>query len=450
MADFDLAIIGGGINGVGIARDAAGRGLSVLLIEQNDLASGTSSKSTKLIHGGLRYLEVYAFRLVREALIEREVLIRNAPHLTRPMRFVLPHHSGLRPAWMLRAGLFLYDHLGGRHILPGTESIDLTHHVVGEPLKRTFRQGFIYSDGWVDDSRLVVLNAVDAAERGAMIRTRTKLVRADREGSHWQLVLNTRGNREVVTAGALVNAAGPWALDVTEHLLRQKPAAHVRLVKGSHIVVPRLFEHDHAYIFQNADGRIVFAIPYENDLTLIGTTDEDFTGDLAAPTASPAEITYLCRAAAVYFRNPVTPDQVVHAFAGIRQLYDDGARSAQNLTREYVLDLDGRPPDAPLLTVYGGKITTYRRLAENALRRLAPFYRMGPAWTHDAPLPGGDFPHDGLAALTARARGLWPFLTEPQAKRLVRAYGTRLDRILGAARQAEDLGTRFGELTSAE
>ena len=225
MADFDLAIIGGGINGAGIARDAAGRGLSVLLIEQSDLASGTSSKSTKLIHGGLRYLEVYAFRLVREALIEREVLIRNAPHLTRPLRFVLPHHSGLRPAWMLRLGLFLYDHLGGRHILPGTEMVDLTHHPVGEPLKRTFRQGFIYSDGWVDDSRLVVLNAVDAAERGAMIRTRTRLVRADREGSHWQLVLNVRGNREVVTAGALVNAAGPWAPDVAEHLLRQKPTA---------------------------------------------------------------------------------------------------------------------------------------------------------------------------------------------------------------------------------
>src|SRR4051794_27062769 len=450
MADFDLAIIGGGINGVGIARDAAGRGLSVLLIEQNDLASGTSSKSTKLIHGGLRYLEVYAFRLVREALIEREVLIRNAPHLTRPLRFVLPHHSGLRPAWMLRLGLFIYDHLGGRHILPGTEVLDLTHHLVGEPLKREFRQGFVYSDGWVDDARLVVLNALDAAERGAVVRTRTKLMRADREGGHWQLVLNARGRRETATARALVNAAGAWAPEVTGHLLRLKPHAHVRLVKGSHIVARRLFEHDHAYIFQNADGRVVFAIPYERDLTLIGTTDEDFTGDPAAPAASAAEITYLCRAASVYFRNPVTPDQVVHAFAGIRQLYDDGARRAQNLTREYVLDLAGRPPDAPLLTVYGGKITTYRRLAENALRRLAPFYRMGPAWTHDAPLPGGDFPHDGLAALTARARGLWPFLTEPQANRLVRAYGTRLDRILGAARRPEDLGTSFGELTSAE
>jgi glycerol-3-phosphate dehydrogenase len=451
MADFDLAIVGGGINGAGIARDAAGRGLSVLLIEQHDLASGTSSKSTKLIHGGLRYLEFYAFRLVREALIEREVLIRNAPHLTRPLRFVLPHHSGLRPAWMVRIGLFLYDHLGGRHILPGTEVVDLTHHVVGEPLKRTFRQGFVYSDGWVDDARLVVLNAVDAAERGAVIRTRTKLVRADREGSHWQLVLNARGNREVVTANALVNAAGPWVPDVTEHLLRQKTSAHVRLVKGSHIVVRRLFEHDHAYIFQNADGRIVFAIPYERDLTLIGTTDEDFKGDLAAPAATPDEITYLCRAASVYFRNPVTPDQVVHAFAGVRQLYDDGARRAKDLTREYVLDLQARAGQAPLLTVYGGKITTYRRLAEVALRRLAPYCKLGAPWTAEAPLPGGEFPYDGVEALTARARGLWPFLTEPNARRMMRAYGTRLDRILGDARHLDNLGERFGEeLTAAE
>jgi glycerol-3-phosphate dehydrogenase len=451
MPDFDLAIVGGGINGAGIARDAAGRGLSVLLIEQNDLASGTSSKSTKLIHGGLRYLEFYAFRLVREALIERETLIRNAPHLTRPLRFVLPHHSGLRPAWMLRVGLFLYDHLGGRHILPGTEAVDLTLHVVGEPLKRSFRQGFVYSDGWVDDARLVVLNAVDAAERGAVIRTRTKLVRADREGSHWQLVLNVRGNREAVTANALVNAAGPWVPDVTEHLLRAKTSAHVRLIKGSHIVVRRLFEHDHAYIFQNADGRIVFAIPYERDFTLIGTTDEDFKGDLAAPAATPDEITYLCHAASVYFRNPVLPDQVVHAFAGVRQLYDDGARRAKDLTREYVLDLQARAGQAPLLTVYGGKITTYRRLAEVALRRLAPYFKLGAPWTADAPLPGGEFPYDGVEALTARARGLWPFLTEANARRMVRAYGTRLDRILLDARRFDNLGERFGEeLTAAE
>jgi glycerol-3-phosphate dehydrogenase len=449
MADFDLAIIGGGINGVGIARDAAGRGLSALLVEQNDLASGTSSKSTKLIHGGLRYLEVYAFRLVREALIEREVLIRNTPHLTRPLRFVLPHHSGLRPAWMLRLGLFLYDHLGGRHILPGTEVLDLTHHVFGEPLKREFRRGFVYSDGWVDDARLVVLNALDAAERGAVIRTRTRLTRADRVGREWQLVLSARGERETVSAGALVNAAGAWTPEVTERLLRLEPHAHVRLVKGSHIVVRRLFEHDHAYIFQNADGRVVFAIPYERDLTLIGTTDEDFTGDPAAPTASAAEITYLCRAASVYFRNPVTPDQVVHAFAGVRQLFDDGARRAKDLTREYVLDLEARAGRAPLLTVYGGKITTYRRLAEVALERLAPYLARGAPWTAGAPLPGGDFPYDGVDALIARARGLWPFLTEANARRMVRAYGMRLDRILGDARTLADLGELFGDELSA-
>ncbi len=320
----------------------------------------------------MRYLELYAFRLVREALIEREVLIRMAPHLTKPLRFVLPHHSGLRPAWMLRLGLFLYDHLGGREILPGTEVVDLTHHTVGEPLRREYRQGFVYSDGWVDDSRLVVLNAVDAAERGASIRTRTRLVRAERAGGEWQLVLSGRGNRDTVTARALVNAAGAWTPEVSENLLRMKLKGHVRLVKGSHIVVRRLFEHDHAYIFQNADGRIVFAIPYESDFTLIGTTDEDFIGDPAAPAASAAEITYLCRAASAYFRTPVMPDQVVHAFAGVRQLYDDGARSAKDLTREYLLDLDGRAGQAPLLTVYGGKITTYRTLAEAALKRLAP------------------------------------------------------------------------------
>jgi glycerol-3-phosphate dehydrogenase len=451
MADYDLAIIGGGINGTGIARDAAGRGLKVLLIEQNDLAFGTSSKSTKLIHGGLRYLEFYAFRLVREALIEREVLMRIAPHLTWPLRFVLPHHSGLRPAWILRLGLFLYDHIGGREILPGTETVDLTHHKVGEPLKREFRQGFIYSDGWVDDARLVVLNAMDAVERGATIRTRTRLVRAGRVGNAWELVLNVHGNRETLTASALVNAAGPWVPDVSDHLLRLQTSGHVRLIKGSHIVVPKLYEHDHAYIFQNADNRIIFAIPYERDFTLVGTTDLDFKGDLNTPTASAAEIAYLCDAASVYFRKRITTDQVVHQYSGVRQLYDDGARSAQNLTREYLLDLEGQAGQPPLLTVYGGKITTYRRLAEEALKKLGPHLRMSEPWTGTAPLPGGDFPHNGVPALVARARGLWPFLTEANALRMVRAYGTRVDRILGDAKRIEDLGARFGdELTAAE
>ncbi len=448
---FDLAIIGGGINGAGIARDAAGRGLSVLLIEQNDLASGTSSKSTKLIHGGLRYLEFHAFRLVREALIEREVILRNAPHLAKPLRFVLPYHDGLRPAWMLRLGLFLYDHLGGRDILPATEDLDLTHNVVGQPLKRMFRRGFAYSDGWVDDARLVVLNAVDAAERGAVIRTRTKLVRADREGKGWQLVLNARGSREVVNARVLVNASGAWAPEVAQSLLRLQTRPHVRLVKGSHILVRRLFEHDSAYIFQNADGRVIFAIPYERDFTLIGTTDEDFTGDPGGATATADEIAYLCRAVSGYLRDPVTLDQVLHVYSGVRQLYDDGARSAKELTREYVLALEGPRGQAPLLTVYGGKITTYRRLAEAALQKLKRYLKPGPRWTATAPLPGGDFPWDGVDALVARARGLWPFLTEANARRMVRAYGTRLDRILGDARSLDDLGSRFGdELTAAE
>ena len=449
--NFDLAIIGGGINGAGIARDAAGRGLSVLLVEQNDLASGTSSKSTKLIHGGLRYLEFHAFRLVREALIEREVILRNAPHVSMPLRFVLPYHDGLRPAWMLRLGLFLYDHLGGRHILPGTQELDLTHHVVGVPLKRMYRRGFAYSDGWVDDARLVVLNAVDAAERGAVIRTRTKLIRADRAGQGWQLVLNARGAREVVNARVLVNASGAWAPDVAQSLLRLAVTPHVRLVKGSHILVRRLFEHDHAYIFQNADGRVVFAIPYQRDFTLIGTTDEDFKGDPGAPTATAAEIAYLCRAVSGYFRDPVTPDQVLHVYSGVRQLYDDGARSAKDLTREYVLDLEARRGQAPLMTIYGGKITTYRRLAEAALKKLSRHLKAGPPWTATAPLPGGDFPWDGIDALVARARGLWPFLSEANARRMVRAYGTRLDRILSGARHLDDLGPRFGdELTAAE
>jgi glycerol-3-phosphate dehydrogenase len=451
MPDFDLAIIGGGINGTGIARDAAGRGLSVLLIEQNDLASGTSSKSTKLVHGGLRYLEFHAFRLVREALIEREVIIRNAPHLARPLRFALPYHAGLRPAWMLRLGLFLYDHLGGRRILPGTEVLDLTRDPVGVPLKHTYRRAFAYSDGWVDDSRLVVLNAVDAAERGAAIRTRTRLVRADRAGEGWQLVITARGSRETVNARVLVNAAGAWAAEVAERMLRLQGPAHVRLVKGSHIIVRRLFDHAYAYIFQNADGRIVFAIPYERDYTLIGTTDENFTGDPAGANASAAEIAYLCRAVSEYFRDPVLPEQVLHVYSGVRQLYDDGARNAKDLTREYVLDLDVPPRGAPLLTIHGGKITTYRRLAEAALDKMRPPLKIGPAWTATAPLPGGDFPWDGIGALAARARGLWPFLTEQNAQRLVHAYGTRIDRVLGAAKSLGDLGERFGdELTAAE
>src|SRR5262245_18238583 len=451
MAEFDLAIIGGGINGAALARDAAGRGLSVLLVEQNDFASGTSSASTKLIHGGLRYLEQWEFRLVREGLREREVLLRMAPHLVWPTRFVLPHHAGLRPAWQLRLGLFIYDHLGARKILPGTRIVDLAVGPLGEPLKRSYRLGFEYSDCCVDDARLVVLNAVEAAERGAIIRLRTRCARADRQDGSWRLVLNARGNREEVTARILVNASGPWIGQVSETVLRLAAPARIRLVKGSHVVVRRLFDHDRAYIFQNADGRIVFAIPYHGDFTLIGTTDQNFNGDPAAVAAQPQEITYLCQAASEYFREPVHPEQVVATFSGVRSLYDDHAAKPKDLSRDYVLALDAGPDAAPLLSIYGGKITTARRLAETALARLAPFLRPRPTWTDRVPLPGGDFPWDGLGALVERARQRWPFLAEAHALRLARAYGTRLERILGDAKRLEDLGTCFGaDLTAAE
>jgi glycerol-3-phosphate dehydrogenase len=451
MADFDLAVIGGGINGVGIARDAAGRGLRVLLVEQNDLASGTSSASTKLIHGGLRYLEHGALRLVREALIEREVLLCMAPHTIRPMRFVLPYHTALRSRWLLRLGLFIYDHLGGRKILPATTTVDLTQGPIGLPLRRRYTTGFEYSDCWVDDARLVALNAVDAAERGAVVRTRTRCSRADREGQHWRLALNARGRHEAVTASVLVNAAGPWVGLTSETVLRLPGAAKVRLVKGSHIVVRKLFEHDRAYLFQNADGRVVFAIPYEDEFTLIGTTDIDYRGDPTAPTASAEEITYLCRLASGYFREPVHPEQVVWSYSGVRPLYDDGHAKAKDATRDYVLALDAPYGEAPVLTVYGGKITTYRRLAEEAMARLGRYFAPSRPWTSGAPLPGGDFPCNGVPAKIAEARARWPFLSETQAQRLVHAYGTRIDRVLGDAANADALGAAFGHgLTERE
>lgn len=450
MADFDIAIIGGGINGTGIARDAAGRGLRVLLVEQNDLASGTSSASTKLIHGGLRYLEHWAFRLVREALAEREVMLRMAPHVIRPMRFVLPPTPGPRSALLLRLGLFIYDRLGGRKILPPTRTIDLTHHAVGVPLKRGYRFGFEYSDCRVDDSRLVVLNAMDAAERGASIRTRTRLIRAER-GEEWRLVLNTRGRRDVASARVLVNAAGPWAGQVAETILRLPLPTPIRLVKGSHIVVRRRFDHDCGYLLQTQDKRIVFALPFARDFTLIGTTDEDFVGDVNSPAPTPEEIAYLCKAVNVYFRDNVTSDEVVWSFAGVRSLYDDGSDKPEDITRDYVLTLDERFREAPLLTVYGGKITTYRRLAEAAMATLDHFFMALPAWTETSTLPGGDFAFDGLDAKVAEARERWPFLTEAHARRLTYAYGTRVERILGSAQKLDDLGPRLlADLTAAE
>jgi len=450
QAQYDLAIIGGGINGAGIARDAAGRGLRVLLVEQNDLASGTSSASTKLIHGGLRYLEHGAFLLVREALTEREVLWRLAPHIIWPLRFTLPPQPEQRSPVLIRLGLFIYDHLGGRKVLPATRTIDLTHHVIGHPLKRRYKFAFQYSDCWVDDARLVVLNAVDAAARGATIRTRTKCVRAERSDI-WRLVLMSHGQREVVTARALVNAAGPWVGAVMDNVLRTPEAVHARLVKGSHIVVRKLFDHDSAYIFQNSDGRIVFALPYERDFTLIGTTDEDFSGDPASAVPSHGEIDYLCQVAMDYFRAVVGPADVVWSFAGVRSLYDDGSKKAKDTTRDYHLVLDEGFRLAPLLTIYGGKITTYRRLAEAALKRMAHFFALRPAWTAKAPLPGGDFAYDAVDAKIAQACRAWPFLSEDHALRLVRAYGTRIDRVLGQAKSLADLGTCFGaDLTEAE
>jgi glycerol-3-phosphate dehydrogenase len=443
---YDLAIVGGGINGCGIARDAAGRGLSVFLCEQSDLGSATSSASTKLIHGGLRYLEHYEFRLVREALIEREVLLRMAPHIIRPLRFVLPHCEGLRPAWLIRLGLFLYDHLGARKLLPGTRTLNLARDTAGRPLKPEFRRAFEYSDCWVDDARLVILNAVDAAQRGADIRPRTRCVAADRAGDVWRVVVehHATGSRQVIEARALINAAGPWVQQALGQSVHTNAPAKVRLVKGSHIVVRKIFDHDRAYIFQNGDGRIIFAIPYEHDFTLIGTTDRDFIGDPADVHAGADEVAYLCAVASEYFTKPIAPADVVWTYSGVRPLYDDGASKAQEATRDYVLKLDAPPNAPPLLTIFGGKITTYRRLAEAALEKLSDHLALKAPWTAAAPLPGGDFPPNGIAALTAELQTSFGFLPPSYLGRLARAYGTRARLVLGNARNIADLGRHFG------
>ena len=450
--DFDLAIIGGGVNGCGIAREGAGRGLSVFLCEQADLAGGTSSAATKLIHGGLRYLEYYEFRLVREALMEREALWSMAPHIIRPLRFVLPYQRGLRPRWMLRLGLFLYDHLGGRKLLPPTRTLDLSRDEAGQSLKRDeFQTGFEYSDCWVDDARLVVLNARDAADRGAIIRTRTKATAVERGASAWTLTLRGENGIETVRARILVNAGGPWVGDVLALAKPERTGASVRLVKGSHIVVPRLYDHDRCYIFQNADNRIIFAIPYEGDFTLIGTTDRDYVGDPAQVAASREEIEYLCGCASEYFVKPVAPDNVVWTYSGVRPLYDDGASEAQAATRDYVLELDDRG-GAPMLSIFGGKITTYRRLAQRAFGKLGAHVGQPPrAWTGREPLPGGDFPVEGFETLVAGLSRDYPRLENSVVRRLARAYGTRARRILGDAKSFGGLGRHFGSgLTEAE
>jgi glycerol-3-phosphate dehydrogenase len=448
---YDLAIVGGGINGCGIARDAAGRGLAVFLCEQDDLASGTSSRSTKLIHGGLRYLEQYAFRLVHAALREREVLWRIAPHIVHPLRFVLPYQAGLRPAWILRLGLLLYDHLGGRRRLPATRSIDLSTDAAGRPLRPgRFSVGFEYSDCWVDDARLVVLNARDAADHGAVIRTRARALVAERRATSWLLTTaDATGRRlETIAARVLVNAAGPWVEQFDRDRLGLAPRKHVRMVQGSHIVVPALFAHQRAYIFQNPDGRIVFALPYEGEFTLLGTTDRDYHGDPTDVAATAEEIAYLCAAASANFARPVRGTDVVWSYSGVRPLIDDGARQAQAASRDYALDLDARPGAAALLSVLGGKITVYRRLAEEVLRRLErhlpPARQRAAGWTGEVPLPGGDFAAEEFATLAERLRERFPFLTEPQALRLLRAYGTRAPRVLGDARSRDALGRHFG------
>ncbi|HKM64665.1 MAG TPA: glycerol-3-phosphate dehydrogenase [Acidisphaera sp.] len=438
----DLLIVGGGVNGAGIARDAAGRGLSVALVEQHDLAAHTSSASTKLIHGGLRYLEYYEFRLVREALIERERLLAIAPHIIWPLEFVLPHEPHLRPAWMIRAGLFLYDHLGPRKRLPASRGVSFATHPAGQVLRPEFRRGFTYADCWVQDARLVVLNAMDAAERGASIRTRTKLLSARADGGLW------RAETEAgpIAARALVNAAGPWVEQVLRTQLGRNSGKSVRLVKGSHIVVPRLHDGDFAFILQNPDGRIDFVIPYEHDFSLVGTTDIPFDGDPGVVGISAEETAYLCDSVNRYLRRPISPADVIWSYSGVRPLFDDQASDAKAVTRDYVLDLERAPGTPPLLSVYGGKITTYRRLAEQALEKLLPALGrpVGPSWTATKPLPGGDFADFDVYLREFCARH--PALALDTARRLVRAYGTRAERFAGPDMGA-DLG---GGLTEAE
>ena len=449
---YDLFIIGGGVNGCGIARDASGRGLKVFLAEQGDLASGTSSASTKLIHGGLRYLEHYEFRLVREALIEREVLLKAAPHIIWPLRFVLPYHNGLRPWPILRMGLFLYDHLGGRKILPPTRSVNLRTDVTGQPLKPQYVRGYEYSDCWVEDARLVVLNARDAQAKGAVIRTRSKCTSARRVGNLWEMTIETEsGCLETIRAKALINSAGPWVSQVLGAVVGRNDPDKIRMVKGSHMVVDKLYDHDRCYIFQNADGRICFAIPYERNFTLIGTTDEDHKGDPGKPHISEAESAYLLKAVSEYFKKPVTQDMVRWAYSGIRPLYDDGASKAQEATRDYVLKLDHPEGGAPLLSVFGGKITTFRRLSEHAMEKIQPFFpQMGKPWTHDASLPGGDFGYDAVEQHIASLTRKYPFLDEVTVRRLFRAYGTDAERMLGDASSTADMGQSFGPLSERE
>lgn len=445
----DLLIVGGGVNGAGIARDAAGRGLKVLLLEERDLAGATSSASSKLVHGGLRYLEYGEFRLVREALGEREVLLRNARHIVRPMRFVLPHDARLRPRWMIRAGLFLYDHIGGRRELPGTETIDCARHPYGAPLRPGLKTAFVYSDCWVDDARLVVLNARDAARRGASVLTRTSFLAARREDGRWRARFRgSDGSEREVAAAILVNAAGPWVDRVLQRCGIASAHAALRLVKGSHIVLPRLYEGEQAYLLQNDDRRVIFVLPFAERFTLIGTTDIPYEGDPGKVAITAEETEYLCRAVSSWLARPVAPKDVVWSYAGVRPLHDDHAKNAAAVTRDYLLDIDAA--GAPLLSIFGGKITTYRRLAEHALEKLGRFLpEAGAPWTAAAPLPGGELGPGGAEALAHSLLSERPWLGHDRARRLALSYGSEARRLLGDAARLEDLGQDFGAGLSA-
>ncbi|RZU99663.1 glycerol-3-phosphate dehydrogenase [Spiribacter vilamensis] len=443
---YDLVVVGGGINGAGIARDAAGRGLRTLLVEQGDLANYTSSASTKLVHGGLRYLEQYEFKLVRKALKEREVLMGIAPHIIWPLNFVMPHVKELRPAWMIRMGLFLYDNLGGRKKLPGSKGLDLQTHYAGAPLKDGLKKGFMYSDCWVQDSRLVVLNCMDVEQRGGKVMPRTRCTGAERGNDEWsvQLTDTVSGNVHNVRSRSVVNAAGPWVAKFLGSATEVDNKKDVHLVKGSHIVVPKMFDHEDSYLFQNTDGRVIFAIPYEQDFTLIGTTDVAYEGNPAEATASHDEIQYLCDAVNRYFEQETTPKDVVWTYSGVRALYDESDESdVSAVSRDYSLDLDDKA--APLLSVFGGKITTYRTLARQAVDQIAPLLGASIAdWTGNEALPGGDIPDGDFESYLAQLRRERPWLPEAMAWRLVRNYGTRIETMLGGARSLDDLGEHFG------
>ncbi|MFC4349467.1 glycerol-3-phosphate dehydrogenase [Kordiimonas lipolytica] len=457
MADVDpircdLFVIGGGINGTGIARDAAGRGLKTVLVEQTDFAAGTSSASSKLIHGGLRYLEHYEFRLVRESLKERETLWRMAPHLVRPLRFILPHHRGLRPAFILRLGLFLYDHLGGRKLLRKTKSLNLRKDPKGTPLKSRFKKGFEYSDCWVDDARLVIANALAAKRRGATLLNGHRFLDAVREDRDWRIRVEAPGGKVIeFQADALVNAAGPWVEKTLRDCIMSEDAhSHARLVKGSHIVVPAFYDGPRCYTFQNPDKRVIFAIPYEEKYTLLGTTDVPFSGDPAKVEASEAEINYLCAAASEYFEKSVQPEDVIWSYAGIRPLYDDGEVNPSATTRDYHLDLDTREDTLPLLSVFGGKITTYRCLAEEAMEKLSPFLTFSlDDWTGYTPLPGGSLPEDvtpakALKHFKAEMRTRFSWLEGETVDRMCNAYGSRIRTVLEGTESLDGMGTHFG------